>query len=183
MSETPLTSDPSAPQPAAAPQPSALDREMLEDYLNQHLLGSRPGVPAFRAAADTWEGTPQHAVLARLADGVEASQERLEEIIARLGFRTPVRDRAAGAVAAAGGRLNPVNAVRAKGSGWTQVELDVLTGALQGQSEMWRILERLAPHVPGLDAEEARGLLEQTREYLAEVQRVTDETLLRRFLG
>ena len=48
---------------------------------------------------------------------------------------------------------------------------------------MWRILERLAPHVPGLDAEEARGLLEQTREYLAEVQRVTDETLLRRFLG
>lgn len=183
MSETPLTPDPSASPSAAAPQPSGLDREMLEDYLNQHLLGSRPGVPAFRAAAQTWEGTPQEAVLTRLADGVEASQDHLEELISRLGFRTPVRDRAAGAVAAVGGRLNPVNAVRSQGSGWTQVELDVLTGALQGQSEMWRILVRLAPQVPGLDAADAQAHLERTREFIAEIQRVTDETLLRRFLG
>ena len=37
---------------------AAVDEPMLEDFLNQHLLGSRSGVKAFRAAEQTWAGTP-----------------------------------------------------------------------------------------------------------------------------
>ncbi|MCV7456602.1 hypothetical protein M3D02_007760 [Micrococcus luteus] len=36
---------------------AAVDEQMLEDFLNQHLLGSRSGVKAFRAADQTWAGT------------------------------------------------------------------------------------------------------------------------------
>lgn len=86
-------------------------------------------------------------------------------------------------VAAAGGRVNSVNALRSRGSGWAQVELDVLAGALEGQGEMWRILERLASRVPGLDAEEMRRMLEHTRSLQEGVRRVTDATLEDRFLG
>lgn len=173
-------------QPPASPSASgrpALDRAMLEDYLNQHLLGSGPGVPAFRAAVDTWRGTPQEAELARIAQGVRQSQDRLRRLIRELGCRTPLAQRAARTVAAAGGRLNPVNALRSRGSGWTQVELDVLVGALAGQAEMWRTLEGLAPHVPGLDAAEMRRMLEHTLILQDGVRRVTDATALERFLG
>lgn len=160
----------------------SLDEGMLEDYLNQHLLGSRPGVPSFRAAADTWKDTPHEAVLRGIADDVESSQRTLTSIITRLGFSTPVTHRAMGAIAAVGGRANPVNAVRSKGSGWTQVELEILTGALRAQSEMWRLLENLAPYHPGLDADEAHERYTATLAHVQELQQVIDATLLDRFL-
>ena len=46
---------------------AAVDEQMLEDFLNQHLLGSRSGVKAFRAAEQTWAGTSQEAALRRLS--------------------------------------------------------------------------------------------------------------------
>lgn len=162
---------------------AAVDTAILEDYLNQHLLGSSPGVPAFRAAADTWKGTPQEPVLRELAEGVERNQEHLEELIRRLGFSVSVTTRAAGAVAAVGGRLNPVNAIRSRESGWTQVELDVLVGALMSQSEMWRVLELLAPHVQAVDGAEAARMHARVLDQVDRLKQVTDETLAGRFLG
>lgn len=169
-----------APRPASS-SPS-VDREMLEDYLNQHLLGSRPGVQAFRAAAQTWADTPHEATLTRLAERVEARQDRLRALIESLGFSTPPTARALGAVAAAGGRLNPVNALRSRGTGWAQVELEVLMGALRSQTEMWRLLEHLAPYEPALDAAEMRRAQELTLEGVEQLQHVVDATLTERFL-
>ena len=97
--------------PRPEPTSAAVDEEMLEDFLNQHLLGSRSGVKAFRAAEQTWAGTPQEAALRRIGDGVQEDQDRLEALIGELGLRTPLVDRAAGAAAEVGGRLNPVNAL------------------------------------------------------------------------
>lgn len=156
---------------------------MLEDFLNQHLLGSRSGVKAFCAAEQTWAGTPQEAALRRLGDAVQDDQDRLEALIGELGLRTPLVDRAAGAAAEVGGRLNPVNALRTRGSGWTQVELDLLQGMLQAKLSMWRVLEQLAPHLPAVDAAEMRGLCEKTAEQRRGVERITSETLAGRFLA
>ena len=90
--------------PRPEPTSAAVDEEMLEDFLNQHLLGSRSGVKAFRAAEQTWAGTPQEAALRRIGDGVQEDQDRLEALIGELGLRTPLVDRAAGAAAEVGGR-------------------------------------------------------------------------------
>lgn len=68
---------------------AAVDEQMLEDFLNQHLLGSRSGVKAFRAAEQTWAGTSQEAALRRLGDAVQDDQDRLEALIGELGLRTP----------------------------------------------------------------------------------------------
>ena len=114
---------------------AAVDEQMLEDFLNQHLLGSRSGVKAFRAAEQTWAGTPQEAAL------------------------------------------------RTRGSGWTQIELDLLQGMLQAKSAMWHVLEQLAPHLPAVDAAEMHALRENAADQQREVQRITSATLEGRFLA
>lgn len=162
---------------------SALDRETLEDYLNQHLLGSRSGVKMFRTAADTWEGTPYAQRLVKLAEDVAADQQSLEELIARLGMKTPALQEAAGQVAEVAGRLNPVNLTRSKGNGWTQVELDLLQGALQAKAAMWDALAELADHTSELDRAEMERLYKVAQDQQAEVQKISEETLSTRFLG
>lgn len=169
-----------APKDPAAPR--RLDADMLEDYLNQHLLGARPGSASFRAAADTWKDTPQEAQLRALADDVDEDRERLERLIGELGFSVPLAQRAAGAAAEAAGRVNPVNMARTRGSGWTQVELDTLQGALQAKAAMWHVLAGLAPDVPGLDEAEMRALFERAQEQQRAVRRITESTLRERFL-
>lgn len=179
---TPDPHSASTPAAGADPQASGVDREMLEDFLNQHLLGSRSGVKAFRAAAQTWDDTPQGADLTRLGDDVEQDQERLEALIRELGLTTPVPVKAAGVAAEAAGRVNPVNLMRSRGSGWTQVELDLLQGMLQAKAAMWHVLEALAPHEPVLDAGEMAALYERAQDQQRAVQRIAEDTLLERFL-
>ena len=169
--------------PRPEPTSAAVDEEMLEDFLNQHLLGSRSGVKAFRAAAQTWDDTPQGADLTRLGDDVEQDQERLEALIRELGLTTPVPVKAAGVAAEAAGRVNPVNLMRSRGSGWTQVELDLLQGMLQAKSAMWHVLEQLAPHLLAVDAAEMHALRENAADQQREVQRITSATLEGRFLA
>lgn len=175
------------PDLSADPTPvaggSALDRETLEDYLNQHLLGSRSGVKMFRTAADTWGGTEHAERLARLADDVASDQDALEQLIGRLGLKTPALQEAAGQVAEVAGRLNPVNLTRSKSNGWTQVELDLLQGALQAKAAMWDVLAELADHSSELDRSEMDRLYRQAQDQQAEVQRISEETLATRFLG
>ena len=160
-----------------------LDRETLEDYLNQHLLGSRSGVKMFRTAADTWKDTPYADRLRGLADEIAQEQKDLEQMITGLGMKVSVMQEAVGKVAEAAGRLNPVNLNRSKGNGWTQVELDLLQGALQGKAAMWHVLTKLAEHAPDLDRSETDRLYRQAQDQQAEIQRISEETLATRFFG
>ena len=179
------TSDPTPdPTPDRRPERTSttVDRGMLEDFLNQHLLGSRSGVKAIRAAAQTWADTPQEPDLQRLGDEVAEEQEYLEALIRELGLSTSLPEKAMGLAAEAAGRVNPVNALRTRGSGWTQVELDLLQGMFQAKSSMWHVLEELAPHVPQIDAAQMRRLHDQAQEQQRLVQRIGEQTLAERFL-
>ena len=89
-----------------------------------------------------------------LADEIAQEQKDLEQMITGLGMKVSVMQEAVGKVAEAAGRLNPVNLNRSKGNGWTQVELDLLQGALQGKAAMWHVLTKLAEHAPDLDRSE-----------------------------
>ena len=76
-------------------------------------------------------------------------------LIDRLGLKQSPTEKVLGKAAEVAGRLNPVNLTRSKTQGMTQVELDILQGALQGQIGMWQALGRLAELVPdgGMDRE------------------------------
>lgn len=172
-----------ASDPSSTTPDPRLDREMLADYLRQHLLGSSSGVQMFRSAADTWADTDEGAALHELADQIEQERERLERLIAEIGGTRSLAFRAVGAAAQAGGRLNPVNALRSRRSGWTQTELDLLQGALQGKAAMWHVLEEIADAHPALDPAEMRELYDAAQEQQAEVRRISESTLRDRFLG
>lgn len=160
-----------------------IDRDRLEDYLNHHLLGSRSGVRMFRTAADTWDGTDYERQFTDLAGQVQQDQETLEALIARLGMHTPAVEKALGKAAEVAGRLNPVNLTRSKTRGMTQVEMDLLQGALQAKGGMWHVLALLAERFPdaGLDRDEMTGLYQRAQDQEAQVRRIGRETLGTRF--
>jgi hypothetical protein len=162
-----------------------LDRDHLQDYLNHHLLGSQSGVNMFRTAAVTWRGTNYEQQFRELARQVQGEQRSLRELIARLGLRTPTPRRILGKAAEVAGRLNPVNLTRSKTQGMTQVELDVLQGAVQGKAGMWHVLGELADRFPdaGLDRQEMDGLYRHAQEQQAELRRISEETLGTRFVA
>ena len=175
--------DSTAPQDT--PPNASLNRDELQDYLNHHLLGSRSGVRMFRTAADTWSGTPYEAEFKALTDQVSQMQDRLIALIERLGLKQSTVENALGKAAEVAGRLNPVNLTRSKTKGMTQVELDILQGALQGQAGMWQVLGRLGELVPdgGLDREAMDTNYRRTLHLQDEVRRISEETLNTRFLG
>lgn len=165
--------------------PETLDRDHLEDYLNHHLLGSRSGVRMFQTAADTWDGTDYERQFADLAEEVREDQQILEGLIERLGLKATALEKAVGMAAEVAGRLNPVNLTRSKTRGMTQVEMDLLQGALQAKSGMWHALGQLAEQFPsaGLDREEMAGLYQRAQDQEAEVRRISQETLGTRFIA
>jgi hypothetical protein len=167
-----------------APRES-LDREHLQDYLNHHLLGSESGVRMFRTAAVTWRGTDYEQQFRELARHVQEEQRFLQGLIGRLGLRTPIPRKILGKAAEVAGRLNPVNLTRSKTQGMTQVEMDVLQGAVQGKAGMWHVLGRLAERFPeaGLDGREMDNLYRQAQEQQAELRRIGEETLDTRFVA
>ncbi|CAM3797738.1 hypothetical protein E4A47_03085 [Micrococcus flavus] len=163
-------------------QTRRIDDDTLSDYLVQHLLGSRSGVNMFRAAASTWKGTEHERALKDIAGQILEEQERLERLIHEVGGRVPVTARAVGVAARVGGRLNPVNALRSRRSGWTQVELDLLQGALQAKSGMWHVLAELAPHDPRIDESEMHELYDSAQRQQEEVRRIASAVLPEQFL-
>jgi hypothetical protein len=170
---------------SSAPQNATLNRDELQDYLNHHLLGSRSGVRMFRTAADTWKDTPYEEEFKTLTERVSQMQDRLIALIEGLGLKQSPVENAIGKAAEVAGRLNPVNLTRSKTQGMTQVELDILQGALQGQVGMWQVLGRLAELVPdgGLEASEMAENLRRTKDLQDHVRRISEETLGTRFLG
>lgn len=160
-----------------------IDRDHLEDYLNHHLLGSRSGVRMFQTAADTWDGTEYERQFLDLAVQVHQDQRTLVALIERLGMKIPAVNKVVGKASEVAGRLNPVNLTRSKTQGMTQVEMDVLQGALQAKSGMWQVLARLAEQFPdlGMEPEQMTGLYKKAQRQEAEVRRISEETLGTRF--
>ncbi|MGD6979621.1 MULTISPECIES: hypothetical protein [Citricoccus] len=169
----------------STPHNATLNRDELQDYLNHHLLGSRSGVRMFCTAADTWKDTPYEEQFKTLTEQVSQMQDRLIALIDRLGLKQSRTEKVLGKAAEVAGRLNPVNLTRSKTQGMTQVELDILQGALQGQIGMWQALVRLAELVPdgGLDREAMDTNYRRTRHLQDEVRRISEETLGTRFLA
>ncbi|MFC7400997.1 hypothetical protein [Citricoccus sp. GCM10030269] len=161
-----------------------IDRDRLEDYLNHHLLGAQSGVRMFQTASDTWRGTEYEQQFTDLAEQVYQDQQTVEKLIDRLGMKVPITGKAIGKAAQVAGRLNPVNLTRSKTRGMTQVEMDILQGALQAKSGMWHVLGLLAVQFPdaGLDRQEMEVLYQRAQDQEAQVRRISEETLGTRFI-
>lgn len=156
--------------------------EHLATYLNEHLLASEGGLRAFKAAADTWAGTPQEQTLRALVDEIDRDRRDLARIIQRLGFRPAGWKRMLTLGFAAIGRVNPVNLLRRRSGSMAQLELDVLTGAVRAKRSMWDALLEVAEHEPRLDRRLLADLQSRADQQIAELQRVALATARERFI-
>lgn len=168
---------------AARPDASADAHGNLSTYLNEHLLASEGGVKAFHAAAKTFEGTPHEQVLVALAEEVDRDRRDLAKIIQQLGYRPQGWKRALTLLLRAGGSVNPVNLLRMRRSSMTQLELDFLTGAVRGKLSMWQALIELSATDSRFDRALLDDLVRRSEHQIAEVQRISHETVRERFAG
>ena len=153
----------------------------LAAYLNEHLLASEGGVRAFEAAARTFAGTPHEAALRALAGEIARDRRDLARIIQQLGMRQQGWKRLLTGVLRLGGSINPVNLLRRRRSSMAQFELDLLTGAVRAKQSMWDALLELADADPRLDRALLEALQLRADQQIAELQRVSRETVRERF--
>ncbi|SFS11240.1 hypothetical protein SAMN04487783_1541 [Agrococcus baldri] len=159
-----------------------LDDEHLADYLNEHLLASEGGLRAFKAAADTWAGTPHERTLHALVGEIERDRHDLAQLIQRLGYRPTGWKRALTLAFATVGRANPVNLLRRTGGSMAQLELDVLTGAVRAKRSMWDTLLEIAGDEPRLDPRLLHDLAARADQQIGELQNISRATCRDRFL-
>ena len=165
-----------------AEQTPTIDHELYSAYLNEHLLASESGVKAIRAAADTWDGTEYRAVFLDLAQQIDADKRDLLRIMAALGYKpSPVKE-ALTLAANTVGRFNPVNILRSKKAGMTQLELDVLVGMVRTKAMMWETLIMLADADKRLDPALLADLERRAEDQMRQIRGVNNETYRRRFM-
>lgn len=160
-----------------------INHSIYSNYLNEHLLGSEGGVNAFKAAADTWRGTPHEGAFKSLARQVKADQDDLHRIIRSLGYdHAPLRSALTIGVRLAG-RINPVNLLRRRKVGMAQVELDTLTGMLRAKLSMWETLLLLQSRDPRLDAALLKDLQRRAEDQFNQVRDIIEASCEERFFA
>ena len=161
----------------------SISHSMYATYLNEHLLGSEGGINAFKAATRTWRGTAQEQQFESLARQVADDHTDLETIMRSLGYRPhPMKQVLTTGVRLAG-RINPVNVLRRRTAGMTQVELDVLMGLLRAKKAMWETLLLVATRDRRLEAGMLENLMLRADSQLQQVKDIIERTWEGRFFN
>ncbi len=158
-----------------------LDHTKYAAYLNQHLLAADAGVKAFKAAAQTWEGTPWAATLEQLYKEETESHAKTRALIQRLGYGPGTTRTILHRLAATAGRFNPINITRNREGRMTQVELESLISATRAQQSMWETLTVLATIDNRLDGPDCEKMVRRCQNQRARVVSVSTETVVERF--
>lgn len=158
-----------------------LDHDKYSAYLNQHLVAADAGVKAFKAAADTWSGTPWQATFEQLHDELSDSHEKVKELIERLGYEVSAARNLVAGLAQAAGRVNPLNFTRDNDGMMTQMELDALAAAVRAQQMMWETLLVLTEIDDRLDRDFCQLMVDRCEDQRARVVEVSKATTHARF--
>ncbi|MCC2591894.1 hypothetical protein LKO27_00415 [Tessaracoccus sp. OS52] len=159
----------------------ALDHDKYSAYLNQHLVAADAGVQAFKAAADTWSGTPWEGTFNQLHGELEDSHTKVKELIERLGYEVSTVRNVVSGLAAAAGRLNPLNPTRSNDGLMTQAEMDALVAAVRGQQMMWETLLVLTAVDDRFSEAECQAMIDRCEDQRRRVVEVSAATAPARF--
>lgn len=159
-----------------------LDHDKYSAYLNQHVVAADAGVKAFKAAADTWAGTPYEAVFQQLGDELADSHATVKGLMEQLGYEISTARKVVAGLAQAAGRVNPLNLTRDHAGRMTQSELDSLATAIRAQQMMWETLVVLADVDDRLDKAFCQSMVDRCENQRERVVNVSRETAVDRFI-
>ena len=157
--------------------------EVLATYLHDHLAGSDAGVEMARKLQKRVTGTPDAAILGRLADDVEHDREELRRIVERLGETGHSLKRAVGWVTGKAHQL----AVAEPLAGDEHLGLvryaESMSLGIEGKLGLWTALLAVAPDHPELAAVDLVRLADRAREQRGRVEMVRLAAARRAFGG
>ncbi len=157
------------------------DHDKYSAYLNQHLVAADAGVQAFKAAADTWQGTRWAAMFDQLHTEEIDSHAKVMALVESLGYEISTTRNVLSGVVAAVGRFNPLNPTRSRDGQMAQAEIDSLVSAIRAQQTMWDNLTVLADIDDRLDKADCTTMIERCKDQRARVRDMSQATIKERF--
>lgn len=151
---------------------TAIDRDSLHTYLNDHLAGSVAALDLMGRIANAHAGTPLGNTLARLQGEVAGEQEILRTLVQEVGG---TESAAARAVAWAGEKISrlKIGTGGHDDSGLKLFEaLEALTLGFAGRGALWRTLDRVRQESPLPATIDFAALARQAAAQLDELEAV-----------
>jgi hypothetical protein len=118
--------------------------ELLDAYLNDHLMGACGGVELARRLARTFADPGGRAALQDLAVEIEKDRQTLMDVMARLDVPKSSVKMAAGWLGEKLGRLKPNGSLFHRTALTPVVELEAMHLGVEGKEAGWRLLRALA---------------------------------------
>jgi hypothetical protein len=149
---------------------TALDRNRLGIYLNDHLAGATGGVELARRAAGG--STRYQHELRSIAAEIVADRLALKQIMQTLGVPTRSYKQYGTWLAEKIGRFKPNGRLIGRAPLTDVVELEALRIAVEGKAAGWRLLRRLAEHDARIDRDLLDRLLDRAERQAEELERL-----------
>ena len=136
---------------------TALDRDLLGIYLNDHLAGASAGLELARRAARSHSG--DRAALREIANEIAEDRDELRTIMATLGVPVRRYKEIAGWAMEKVGRFKPNGRILSRSPLSDVLEVEALRLAVEGKAAGWLLLRRFAEQDGRLDAAQLDRLI------------------------
>ena len=126
--------------------------EDLSSYLNDHLAGSVGALELLDRLIDTYQGKPLERFFQELRDEIDADQETLKKLIAKLGEKESAVRKAGAWIAEKLSRAKIQLSETGEGEMGLFLALEGLSLGITGKRALWRALaaaSETAPHLRG----------------------------------
>lgn len=141
----------------------ALDRALLELYLNDHLTGATAGRARIRHMVRVYPDLPIHDELRHLASDLEEEHRRLSALISELGLSLKRYRQLPAEVGERLGRLKLNNRLFGRSPMSPLLEVELLRGAVNAKSGLWECLHDLSATL-GLESAEWQKLADRVHD-------------------
>ena len=138
--------------------------ENLVSYLNDHLAGSVGALELLDRLVETQEGKPLHGFFQELRRDIEKDQEKLEELIQRLGAEESTVRKAGAWIAEKLSRPKLPLTDDGDGEHGLFLALEALALGITGKRLLWRALETASQSAPALASLDYRELERRASE-------------------
>lgn len=135
--------------------------ELLDVYLNDHLMGACGGVELARRLARTYGKSGERGVLKELAGEIEQDRQSLMDVMARLDVPKRSVKMMAGWLGEKIGRLKPNGSLLHRTALTPVMELEAMHLGVEGKEAGWRVLREVARRDPRLETVEFDRLIDR----------------------
>lgn len=163
------------------PNSTTTDQQLLEKYLQDHMVAALSGTRVFTEAHKVWKGTTYEPRLATLSADVEQDRKELKRLSAGLGVSLSLSKKAVARLGHVMSRLNPLSSARLRGGLPGQFELESLHAAVAAKGCLWQTLDQLSAQDTRINGQQMRQLITRAEDQQHRITALIRDTASVRF--